>query len=55
MSIDLSLGRDCGGGIPPLWADIHALQSINPNRKTTIPNEHRQRRNRPRPATPVVA
>lgn len=55
MSIDLPLGRDCGGGLPPLWADIHALQTINPNRKTTKPNDDRQGRNRPRPAAPVAA
>lgn len=57
MSIDLPLGRDCGGGLPPLWADIHALQTINPkpNRKTTKPNDDRQGRSRPRPSAPVAA
>jgi hypothetical protein len=40
MSIELPLVPDRGGGTPPLWADIHALQIINPNRKHTRPNDH---------------
>lgn len=50
MSIDLPLGRDCGGGLPPLWADIHALQSINPkpNRKHTHPNDYHRSPQGPR-------
>lgn len=45
--IELPLVPDCGG-LPPLWADIHALQSFNPTRKQPNPNEHHRSPQGPR-------
>lgn len=42
-----SIPLDHGGGTPPLWADIHALQFTTPKRKPHQSNEHRHRTGSP--------
>jgi hypothetical protein len=40
MILELPFAADRGGGVPPLWADIHAASwCLNPQRKHTTRNE----------------
>lgn len=48
MILELPLAADHRGGVPPLWADIHALQCINPNRKNITRNEQHRSPQGPR-------